>query len=221
MKYYPINLNVNNKNCLVVGGGSVGARKVLTLLKCKAITTVVSPKFSDAFDDLEKQGVILKKREYTENDLINVFLVIGATDNSELNLKISREAKQKGILCNIADNPKNSDFILPSMVEREDLLITISTAGKSPALTKTIRKVLEKEFGDEYGDFLIIMGRIREILIFENHAPDEHKIIFRELIQGELLNMIKEKDYEKADILLRGLLKKDINCQNLLSGDKQ
>ena len=221
MKYYPINLNIKNKNCLVVGGGAVGARKTSTLLKSGAVTTVVSPEFSSGFNNLGKQGVTLLKKKYNKKDLENMFLVIGATDNSELNLEISKHAKDMGILCNIADLPDESDFILPSIVDREDLLITISTGGKSPALAKKIKEYLEHEFGSEYADFLIIMGKIRQKLLSKKHAPHEHKIIFQKLLNSELLDTIKDKDHVKTNNLLHELLGKDYTYENLLSGDTQ
>ena len=221
MKYYPINLNIKNKNCLVVGGGAVGARKTSTLLKSGAATTVVSPEFSLTFIDLEKQGATLLKKKYNKEDLDNVFLVIGATDNRELNLEISKHAKDMSVLCNIADLPGKSDFILPSIVDREDLLITISTSGKSPALAKKIKENLEHEFGNEYADFLIIMGKIRQKLLSKKHAPHEHKIIFQRLINSGLLDTIKNKDYAKINNLLHKLLGKDYTYENLLSGDIQ
>ena len=221
MKYYPINLDIKNKNCLVVGGGEVGARKASTLIMCKAVTTVVSLEFAPAFKELEQQGVTLLKKDYVEDDLKNMFLVISATNNQELNLEISRHAKKKEILCNIADNLEASDFILPSIVSRDDLLITVSTNGKSPALAKKIKETLEHEFGNEYADFLLILGKIRKKLLSQSHAPEKHKIIFQKLINSELLDTIKNKDYKKTDNLLHELLGKDYTYENLISGDEK
>jgi len=219
MKYYPINLDIKNKNCLVVGGGAVGARKTSTLIKCGAATTVISLKFIPEFENIQRRGATLLKKKYSDNDLEKMFLVIGATDNPELNQKISRQAKEKRILCNIADLPDESDFILPSIVDREDLLITISTSGKSPALAKKIRMKLEQEFGDEYTAFIILMGRIRNKLLSQNHAPDEHKKIFKDLVNSELIHTIKDKDNTKTNDLLHKILGKGYTYENLLAGD--
>jgi precorrin-2 dehydrogenase len=219
MKYYPLNLNIKNRNCLVVGGGPVGARKASTLLKCGAVTTVISPEFSSAFDGIDKKGVTLLQKKYHKDDINNMFLVIGTTNDAGLNLNISKDARERGILCNIADNLEESDFILPSIVDRDDLLITISTSGKSPALAKRIKETLKNEFGDEYAEFLLIMGSIRKNLLSQNHAPDEHKIIFQKLINSELLTTIKNKDYSKTNDLLQKLLGREYTYENLLSGD--
>lgn len=219
MKYYPINLDIKNKNCLVVGGGSVGARKTSTLIKCGAATTVISPEFIPEFENIQRRGATLLKKKYSDNDLEKMFLVIGATDNPELNQKISRQAKEKGILCNIADLPDKSDFILPSIIDRDDLLITISTSGKSPALAKKIRMELDQEFGDEYTAFIILMGRIRNKLLSQNHDPDEHKKIFKNLVNSELIHTIKDKDNTKTNDLLHKILGNDYTYENLLAGD--
>jgi len=148
MKYYPINLDINNRECLVVGAGSVGTRKVKTLVDCGARVTVVSLGVSDEVLSLEKSGRIkIKKRPYKAQDLEGMFLVIGATGDESTNRKISLDAGRLNLLCNIADLPDACNFILPAIVKRGDLLISISKSGKSPAFAKKLRKDLEKKFG--------------------------------------------------------------------------
>ena len=163
MRYYPVNLDVKNRRCLVVGGGGVGARKVQTLLECGAIVTVVSPAITGNLLKLADTGsLVLRQRSYRESDLDGMFLVIGATDDEDLNRRISGDAQQRNMLCNIADRPEACNFILPSIVNRGDLVIAISTSGKSPAFAKKLRRRLQKEFGPEYADFLRLMGAIRK-----------------------------------------------------------
>jgi precorrin-2 dehydrogenase/sirohydrochlorin ferrochelatase len=207
MKYYPVNLDINDRNCLVVGGGSVGTRKVRTLIKCNANVTVVSPEFEENLMLLaDKHSITLKKRPYRPTDLNNMFLVISATCDLKLNRLISQEARERNMLCNIADFPDACSFILPSIVNRGDLLISISTSGKSPAFAKKLRKDLEKQFGKEYGDFLRLMGAIRKKLLGENHHPEAHKNIFQQIIEQDLLDMIRMRKKENIDSLLLGIL---------------
>ena len=147
MRYYPVYLDIRDRNCLVVGGGSVGTRKVKTLLDCGGRVTVISLEVSAALDTLARSGrVELKERAYSQSDLEDVFLVIGATDDQDLNRRISSDAARQNLLCNIADRPEICNFILPSIVSRGDLTISISTAGQSPAMAKTLRKSLEQQF---------------------------------------------------------------------------
>ena len=207
MRYYPVNLDIRNRKCLVVGGGSVGTRKVMTLLDCGAKVTVVSNEVTRQLLKLADSGsIVLKKRPFQISDLDKMFLVIGATDNPELNLQIHTQAEQVGMLCNIADRPEVCNFILPAIVNRGDLIIAISTSGKSPAFAKKIRKDLEKEFGTEYEKFLKLMGRIRNKLLSQDHEPEVHKPLFENLIQRNLVKMIKDRDIAAVDSLLFEIL---------------
>ena len=207
MRYYPVNLDIRNRKCLVVGGGAVGTRKVMTLLDCDAKVTVVSNEFSPQLYKLAENGsVLLKKRPFQISDLDKMFLVIGATDNPELNRQIHREAERLGMLCNIADRPEVCNFILPAIVKRGDLIIAISTSGKSPAFAKKMRKDLEKEFGTEYAEFLKLMGGIRNKLLSQDHEPEAHKPLFEKLIQRDLVKMIKDRDIAAVNSLLFEIL---------------
>jgi len=207
MKYYPVNLDIRNRKCLVVGGGAVGTRKVMTLLDCGAKVIVVSNEVTQQVFELADNGsIVLKNRPFQISDLHKMFLVIGATDNPELNRQIHSEAERLGMLCNIADRPEVCNFILPAIVNRGDLIIAISTSGKSPAFAKKIRKDLEKEFGTEYEEFLKLMGRIRNKLLSQDHEPEVHKPLFENLIQRNLVKMIKERDIAAVDSLLFEIL---------------
>jgi len=207
MKYYPVNLDMRNRKCLVVGGGAVGTRKVMTLLECGAKVTVVSTDITEKLQELSDSDIIkLEKRPFHISDLDEMFLVIGATDNQEINRKIHSEAERLGILCNIADRPEDCNFILPAIVNRGDLIIAISTSGKSPAFAKKMRKDLEKQFGTEYAEFLKLMGGIRNKLLSEDHEPEAHKPLFEKLIQRDLVRMIKDRDIAAVNSLLFEIL---------------
>ena len=218
MKYYPIYLDIKDRDCLVVGGGSVGTRKVKRLLECGAKVTVISVDATEKLKELSDSGVIqLKERDFQTSDLDDRFLVIGATDNQEMNFKIHAEAEQRGLLCNIADHPKACNFILPSIVNRGDLIIAISTSGKSPAFAKRLRKHLEKEFGDEYAEFLNLMGAIRTKLLSQDHEPEAHKHLFERLIEKDLVQMLKNSDTENINALLLDVLGDGYELESLIS----
>ncbi len=207
MRYYPVNLDIRNRKCLVVGGGDVGTRKVITLLECGASVTVVSINASEKLLKLAESGNIeLKRRPYTGTDLDGMFLVICATDNERLNLQVSIDAENLNMLCNIADRPDACNFILPALVKRGDLVIAVSTSGKSPAFAKKLRKDLEKQYGPEYADFLKLMGAIRKKLLSTSHEPEEHKHLFEKLIGRDIVQLIKENDADKIDSILAEVL---------------
>ncbi len=217
MRYYPINLDVQGRECLVVGGGAVGTRKVRMLLKCGARVMVISPNLTKELKDLSEQGAIdVEKRDYHSSDLNGLFLVIGATSNDSINRKISADAEKLNILCNIADLPDACNFILPAIVERGDLTIAISTSGSSPAFAKKLRKDIEKQFGEEYALFLKLMGSIRKKLLEEKHEPEAHKPLFETLITGGLLEVVRENNIEKINRLLRDTLGKGFEYDELI-----
>jgi len=207
MRYYPVNLDIRNRNCLVVGGGDVGTRKVMTLLDCGAMVIVVSPAVTEKIEALSNKGLIkLERRGFEPTDLDQMFLVIGATDNPELNRQIHTGAERLGMLCNIADRPEVCNFILPAIVNRGDLIIAISTSGKSPAFAKKMRKDLEKKFGTEYAEFLTLMGGIRTKLLSEDHEPEAHKHLFENLIKRDVVALIKQHDIAAINSLLFEIL---------------
>ena len=217
MRYYPVHLDIQNRNCLVVGGGAVGTRKVATLLDCGANVTVISPEVSQPLRDLAVSGLIrLRERPYQSGDLDGMFLVIGATDDEGLNRQISRDADRLNTLCNIADRPEVCNFILPSIVQRDDLVITISTSGKSPALAKKLRKTLEQQFGKEYGVFLKLMGAIRKKLLSQDHQPEAHKHLFEQLIATDLIGMIQKDKTADIDAFLYEILGEGYNFDELM-----
>lgn len=221
MRYYPINLDISGRTCLVVGGGSVGTRKVKTLLKCGARVRVVAPKASGELRTLAADGCIdLKERPYAPADLEGVFLVIGATNDEAVNLNISRDAEARKILYNIADRPEACNFILPAIVNRGDLFLAVSTSGKSPALAKKLRKDLEKSFGDEYAVFLTLMGAVRTKLLDMQHEPEAHKQQFETLIECGLLEMIRGKNMSQIDALLRDVLGEGYTFDALMQSEK-
>ena len=218
MKYYPVNLDIKNRACLVVGGGSVGTRKVKALVECGATVTVISPEISAKLDQMAAEKLItLKKRAYRTTDLEDKFLVIGATDDETLNRRIHADAEHLNTLCNIADRPEICNFILPAVVSRGDLLIAVSTSGKSPAYAKKLRKELEKQFGREYESFLRLMGGIREKLLSEKHEPEAHRPLFEKLIASGLPDLIKAGRSDEIDALLSEVLGEGYRYRELLT----
>jgi precorrin-2 dehydrogenase/sirohydrochlorin ferrochelatase len=207
MRYYPVCLDVKDRHCMVVGGGRVGTRKVKSLVDCGARVTVISPETTDTLDQLAARGAItLKRRTYRSSDMDDVFLVIGATDNEALNHRIHQDAEQRQRLCNIADQPRRCNFILPSIINQGDLIIAISTSGRSPAFARHLRRRLQDQFGPEYSRLLDLMGAIREKLLAGNHAPEAHKPLFEKLIESGLLEMITSDDHQAVDRLLADVL---------------
>lgn len=145
MKYYPVLLDLKGKRCLVVGGGAVAYRKTCSLLKAGAKVLVISPVLTRPLLNFSKSKKICYIRsKYHKKFLKNVFLVIAATNKKETNLQISKDARLRGMLVNVVDMPSLSNFIVPAVLSRKDLIISISTSGKAPILSKKIKEDLKK-----------------------------------------------------------------------------
>ncbi|MFC2122803.1 bifunctional precorrin-2 dehydrogenase/sirohydrochlorin ferrochelatase [Bacteroidota bacterium] len=163
--YYPISLNLSGKKCVVVGGGVVALRKVRGLLEHGASVEVISPSVCSDISALADAGKIgVRVKRYEPGDLDGAFLVIVATAESDTNQEVAREARRRKVLVNVVDDPEQSDFNVPSIVRQGDLIIAISTGGKSPALSRKIRTRLEKNFGEEYAALTDLINEVRSEL---------------------------------------------------------
>ncbi len=144
MKYYPINLNIRDKLCVVIGGGKVAERKVKNLLHSGARVRVVSPDLTPLLSKWMNQGKINYTRsEYRTGYLKGAFLVYAATSNRKVNAEIARDAILQKLLVNVADAPTESTFILPAVVRKREVSIAVSTDGLSPAKSVRIRDRLK------------------------------------------------------------------------------
>lgn len=183
---FPMFLKLEGRNCLVLGAGSVGEPKIRSLLDSGARVRVVAPAASKAVQEWSFQGELTwAQREFQLNDLDGMFLVVAATSSRQVNHEIYREAQERGILCNVVDDPPHCDFYYPAVVRRGQLQIAISTAGLSPALAQRIRKQLEREFPPVYGAWLEELGRERESLFQQGGDADLRRQRLHEIVSSE------------------------------------
>jgi len=200
MSFYPICLDLEAKPCVVVGGGRVAERKVLGLLCCSAQVSVVSPVITEELQLQHAQGNIeWIDREYLQGDLAQAFLVIAATDDEKTQKQVYEEATINNLLLNVADVPQRCNFILPATVRRGDLTISVSTAGKSPALARKLRMELEKRFGPEYRVLVNILGAIRPEILASGLLQSENEQFFKELLHDDLEKWVKNKNWDSIE----------------------
>lgn len=217
MTYFPIFLDLKGKTALVVGGGNVAERKIEALLDCGAKIDIVSNELTDKLKNLvEVYGIRHLNEEFSEKHLEGVFLVIAATNDKQLNHKVSKIAKKMGLLINAVDQLPDCNFIVPSIVKRGDLLIAISTSGKSPALAQKVRKQLDTQFGSEYEDFLVLMGRVRKEILTKGLSQEENSRIFHEIVESDVLDSLLRDDLKRVQSILRRILPEDIAIEECL-----
>ncbi len=155
---YPIFLNLDGKRCVVVGGGAVANRKARKLLQARAEVVAISPEVKP---ELESVATEVHRRPYREGDLEGASLVFAATNRREVNAAVTREACGRGIPVNVADEPSEGDFALPSVLRRGQLQVAVSTGGASPTLARRVRNELESAFGSEWAGVVEALGRAR------------------------------------------------------------
>jgi siroheme synthase-like protein len=208
--YYPVFLDLKGRRCLVVGGGSVAERKTRMLLDHNALVTVISPALNQGLQQLAEQGAIqVVPRNFQSNDLRGAFLAIAATDDPITNAAVSDKGRKQRILINVVDDPKVSDFIVPSIVRRGDITIAISTAGKSPALARKIRTELDAILPAQYARLLSLVSDVREELAQRQISVDSEKWQ-RSLKIDVLLEMIGKGQIDQArKKLIEDLIAKD------------
>jgi len=206
-KYYPINLMLENKKCLVIGAGAVAERKVKRLLECRAKVWVISLKITPGLNALAKnKKIIFKNRKVNLNDLNGAYLVIAATSNRKMNSAVSSYCRRKGILINVIDSPGECNFILPSIIRKGDLSISISTDGISPALAKKIRQDLQQRFGAEYAKFLRIMKKMRPEALKKIKKLESRKTFFQKALHPEIFALLKRNKEKQARRKLKDIL---------------
>jgi precorrin-2 dehydrogenase/sirohydrochlorin ferrochelatase len=193
---------------LVIGGGEVAERKVLSLLEAGARVQVISPQITERIHQLaNEKAIVFIEREYRSGDLDKAFLVISATDNPAINAAIATEADRLNILLNVVDSPAECNFVVPASVIRGNLLISVSTSGKSPAFAKKIRQQIEQSYGLEYGPLLEILGYCRKFILEQVSDIEVRKQIFGQLAESILPEMIRNKDIPQILETIRRILK--------------
>jgi precorrin-2 dehydrogenase/sirohydrochlorin ferrochelatase len=195
VKTYPLNLiGLDERKVIVIGGGSVSARKVSSLIDAGAHPVVISPEYDAAIRDFASAGSVrLVERPYQAGDLQGAFLVISATDNPTVNHQVWEEARALGCLINVVDDPEHSNFILPAVVRRREVTIGISTGGGSPALARRIREQLQAEMGEEIGLLAHIMAELRPELL-KRYPPGEPRLqAALKIVDSDILDVIQNQ----------------------------
>jgi len=204
-RLYPIFLKLEGRLCVVVGGGKVAQRKARGLLECGATVRVVSPEVEPNLWELEAKGRIeWVRREFQAGDLEGASLVVAATDREPVNAQIYEEARKAGVLCNVVDQPERCDFYVPAVAQQGDLKIAVSGNGRSGGLVAGIRRMLQEQFGEEYGRVLAEAGRLRDAV--RRKCPENParraEILARLVRADEVLDALRNGDRGKIDAVL-------------------
>lgn len=198
--YYPINLQLSHQPCVVIGGGSVAERKVAGLLAAGGEVTVLSPNLTAGLAVLAAEKKIVHiPRNYQQGDVEGFFIIVCATNDSSANQLIAEEGRRLGVLVNVADAPQLGNFSVPSQISHGDLLLTVSTGGKSPALAKRLREELEEQYGPEYGIYLELIAKARAKMKQKLSTAKEREAFWRETLDQEVIILLKSGKIKEAE----------------------
>ena len=191
--FYPVNINLDNMEIIIVGGGKVALRKCMNFLDFGKSVTVLAPEFDSRFLEIGNKVDLIEdtfKEEYIEK----FDIVVAATDNKEVNEEIACICRKKSKLINVVDSRDLSDFTVSSYVKRGDLLIGISTGGKIPALSAKIRRDLEEIYDESFAEYVDLLGELREKIIKKYEDKTERKEVLKALVK---LDIEELKEIEK------------------------
>ena len=182
---YPVMLDLSSRHCLVVGGGAVAERKVEGLVEAGARITVVSPSLTHPLLRLATDAQLRwRPREYVTGDAEGFVLVMVATDDVSVNAAVAAECRERGILINCADDPARCNFILPSVLKRGALTVTVSTGGASPTMARLVREELEALLPGDVAALTDVMAEVRRTLREGGISVDAER--WRQALDGEL-----------------------------------
>lgn len=202
---YPVNLLVAGRRCVVVGAGRIAARKIESLLQAGADVRVVAPQVGAEVRAWADEGrLALAERRFEPADVEEAWLVVTATDDPEVNRAAFRAGEERRIFVNSADDPANCSFTLMSVVRRGDIVVSIGTNGRSPALATYLKEHVRDEMGPEYETLLELLSEAREEIRSTGRSSEDSD--WRAAIDSGILELIREGRESEARELLRSCL---------------
>ena len=203
---YPLNVDLTGQLVIVIGGGRVAERKVVGILATRTDVDVcvIAPAVTEPLRMLaDSEQIDWQEECYTKGILEGAFLVYAATDSPEVNAEVAFEAKERGILVNVIDDPRASSFQIPSTVRRGEFMLTVSTNGGSPALSRAIRMELEHLYPHSFGEWLECVARLRTELRAQLPNDEQRTGFWRMALRPHILSMVRDEELEKAEVELR------------------
>ena len=198
MGYYPVFIELQDRRCLVIGGGREAQRKVEGLVAAGGHIDIISPALTEDLQRLLSDGKIAswQQREYREGDVEGYEVVMVATDDGAVNAEVSAEGKRRRVWVNAADDTENCDFILPAVIRRGSITVAASTGGTSPALARRLREELEAYLTEDMPALADLLGEVRNDLRSRGIAPDAE--VWQDAIDEDLRVLLAQRKYRQA-----------------------
>jgi siroheme synthase-like protein len=202
---YPVNLVVAGRRCVVVGAGRIAARKVDGLLNADADVHVVAPELGDQVRAWRDEGrIAVTERAFQPDDLDDAWLATAATDDRAVNHAVYEAGDARGVWVNSADDPENCSFTLMSVIRRGDLVVTVGTGGRSPALAAWLKERVSAELGPEYETLVELLSDVRDAMQADGRSTEEAD--WKRALDSGMLDLIRAGRVDDAKELLRSCL---------------
>ena len=204
---YVINLTLTGRPVLVVGAGTIAARKIDSLLDAGARVTVVAPRVGGDVEQMAAgRRVTLHRRPYASGDVRGMRIVVAATDDEQVNAGVSRDATGAGVLVNVVDRPALCTFTIPAVVRRGALTLAVATEGQCPACARALREELEARYGPEYDAVVQLLGRARARLRAAGWDSARIQATLADLWQAGIVDCVRRGDDARIRSLLESRL---------------
>ncbi|MEE9343204.1 MAG: siroheme synthase CysG [Gammaproteobacteria bacterium] len=216
MDYFPIFLKIENRECLVVGGGNVAARKVTLLARARARVTIVSPDICQKIQDLISSNNTIRHhaRLFKDSDVKRCSLIIAATDDQAVNQRVSELGGAANIPVNVVDDPDLCSFIMPSIIDRSPVQVAVSTGGASPVLARLLRSRLESYVPSAYGRLATLVQSFREQVKNRFSTGKQRRQFWENILQGDVADLLfVGRDKAARDLLETTLAEAEDNPQ--------
>lgn len=197
--YYPIFIDVENHDVLIIGGGAVCARKAEAMMRYGARVTVIAPEVTEEITSwAKKRRLRVRRKEYEAADLNGASIVIASTDDPRINERIARDCRRRKIPVNVVDVTHLCEFIVPAIVQQGSIQLAVSTGGKSPALARTLKEDLQKFIGPEYAELNDFLGKLRPAAKKVLPTDADRKRFFDGILAKGVLQMLREGRRKEA-----------------------
>lgn len=197
--HYPVFLDIEGRDVVVVGGGVVSERKIESLLRCGARVAVVAPEATPRIESWAADGrITLRRKRYDASDVDGAMIAVASTSDAAVNARVAEDARAKNVLVNVADNPRLCDFIVPAVIESGSMQVAVSTGGSSPALARRLKTDLQRTLGNEYAEVNTILGSLRDGAKAALPHDSDRKRFFDAVIATGVLDLLRAGQRREA-----------------------
>ena len=208
-RYYPVSLALENRSCVVLGGGALAAEKMRGLLRAGARVTVIAAEAEAEIRRAAVDGRIARvERDYLCGDLQGAWLVIDASGRDDINAACRREAEDRRVLLNVVDRAQLCDWIAPAIVQRGPLQVAVSTSGESPFLASALRRRLEQDLGEEWEPFVRLVGALRRRLREQGAPMERQEAVHAALLRSDVRRLLRDGEEARASALAEEIVRR-------------